>query len=169
MATGKGVKLSMDMDDREVKKGLALILKRGKDLRPYWKRLGTWMAYRSVEKTFRKRGRPKWDVLAPFTIAMRRWGATSKNAPSPRRAFTKKILEVTGGLRGSFTFRAVRKWLDVGTAYINAEAHQFGKWVKSPKGWERPMVKIPQRRLIAIYAEDKKKAVEFALRYVEKG
>ena len=169
MASGQGARLTMKLDEGELRKHLALMAKRGKDVRPYFKRLGAWMAFRSVDKTFKKRGRPKWKQLGDYTIAMRRWGAESPNAPSPRRAFTTKVLEVTGGLRGSFTFRARPKRLDVGTAYENADVHQFGKTVKAPRRWKRATVKVPKRELIAIHPEDEKKAIEFAIRSLDKG
>ena len=168
MAAGEGVKLSMDITEDTLRPYLKEMMRRGMDLRPYWKRLGAWMAYRSVEKTFKVRGRPKWEPLSDYTIAMRKWRAESPKA-SPHHAFTRKILEVTGGLRGSFTFHVRPKELDVGTAHEGADAHQFGKWIKAPKRWERPMAKVPKRQLIGIHAEDEDKAVEFAIRYLEKG
>ena len=115
-----------------------------------------------------KRGRPKWAKLKPYTIAMRKWRATSPNAPSPRSAFSTKILEVTGTLRGSFTFTARPKRLDVGTAQKGADVHQFGKWVAAPKRWERTMVKVEKRQLIGIHPEDEKKAIEFAVWHLKK-
>ena len=169
MASGKGARLTVNLEDSEVRKYVKEMARRGKDVRPYFTRLGAWMAYRSVDKTFKKRGRPqRWKPLGPFTIAMRRWWATSPNAPH-HRAFSTKILEVEGGLRGSFTFRARPKRLDVGTAYENADVHQFGKTVKAPRRWKRTTVKVPKRQLIAIHPEDEKKAVEFAIRYLDKG
>ena len=128
MASGKGARLTMKLDDKELRGKLKEILREGGDVRPVFKKLGAWMAYRSVDKTFRKRGRPKWEKLSDYTIAIRRWRADPKSkAPSPRPAFTKKILEVSGDLRGSFTFTARPKRLDVGTAQKGADIHQFGK------------------------------------------
>ena len=166
----EGVRLTMDLKDDLLRAYLKEMARKGKDVRRYFKRLGAWMAYRSVDKTFRKRGRPKWEKLSDYTIAIRRWRADPKSkAPSPRPAFTKKVLEVSGDLRGSFTFTARPKRLDVGTAQKGADIHQFGKWVAAPKRWERTMVKVPKRQLIGIHPEDEKKAIEFAIRYLEKG
>ena len=168
MSSGQGVRLTMKLDDAVLRPYLKEMARKGKDVRVYFKRLGAWMAYRSVDKTFKKRGRPKWKQLGDFTIAMRHWWAESPNA-SPHKAFSTKILEVTGGLRGSFTFRARPKRLDVGTAYKNADVHQFGKSVKAPRRWKRTKVDVPKRQLIGIHPEDEKKAIEFAIRYLEKG
>lgn len=168
MSSGKGAKLTMTIKDDLLRAYFKEMARKGKDVRVYFKRLGAWMAYRSVAKTFKQQGRPKWKKLGPFTIAMRHWRAESPNA-SPHRAFTDKILIVTGGLKGSFTFRARPKRLDVGTAYINSDVHQFGKSVKAPRRWKRTKVKIPKRQLIAIHPEDEKKAIEFAVRFLEKG
>lgn len=162
MASGKGARLTMKLDDTELRAAFKNLYRKGGDVTPVFKKLGAYMAFRSVDKTFEKRGRPKWDELSDFTLAMRDWRARSPNAPSPRPAYSEKILEVTGDLRDSFTFKACPKRLDVGTAYKHADWHQFGHWAAAPKRWERPMVKIPKRVLIAIYPEDRKKAVEFA-------
>ena len=168
MASGKGARLTMKLDDDLLREYLKEMTRRGKDVRPYFKRLGVWMAFRSVDLTFRKRGRPRWKPLGPFTIAMRHWGADSPNAPTPRHAFTTKILEVTGALRGSFTFIARPKRLDVGTAQKGADVHQFGLTIKAPRRWKRNTVKVPKRQLIGIHPEDKKKAVEFAVWHLKK-
>ncbi len=170
MASGKGARLTMKLEDSPIRKYLALMAKRGQDVRPYHKRLGTWMAYRSVKETFKKPGRPyKWKRLSKYTIAIRRWCADPDSKAPVHRAFTRKILVVTGGLKGSFTFVARPKRLDVGTTYENAVVHQFGKWVRAPKGWARPMVKVPKRQLIAIHPEDEQMAIKLAIRYLAKG
>lgn len=169
MASGQGAKLSMDLKDDLVRAYVKEMARKGKDVRPYFKRLGTWMAYRSVDKTFKKRGRPKWKALSGYTIAMRHWRAESPNAPSPRPAFSTKILEVSGDLRGSFTFRARPKRLDVGSPQKGADVHQFGLTIRAPRRWKRTKVDVPKRQLIGIHPEDKKKAIELAIRYLEKG
>jgi len=169
MASGEGARLTMELDESAIRPYLKEMQRRGKDVRPYFKRLGAWMAYRSVDKTFKQRGRPKWKKLGDYTLAMRHWRATSKNAPSPHYAETNKILEVTGGLRGSFTFIARPKRLDVGTAHKNADVHQTGKHVRAPRRWKRTAVWVPKRQLIGIHPEDEKMAVKFAIRYLEKG
>jgi len=168
MASGKGARLTMKLDDAELRKHIKEILRKGGDVRPVFKKLGAWMAYRSVDKTFKKRGRPKWKPIGPYNIAMRRWGAESPNAPTPRHAFTTKILEVTGALRGSFTFTARPKRLDVGTAHKGADVHQFGLTIKAPRRWKRNRVSVPKRQLIGIHPEDEKKAVEFAVWHLKK-
>ena len=160
----------MKLDEGNLRPYLKQMEKRGMDLRPYWKRLGAWMAFRSVATTFKQQGRPKWDKLSDYTIAIRRWKADPKSKfKGTRPAFTKKILIVSGDLKKSFTFKARPKRLDVGTNYINADRHQFGYWAAAPKRWERPMCKIPKRQLIAIHPEDEEKAVTLAIRYLEKG
>ena len=169
MASGEGARLTMKMDEGNLRQYLMEMEGRGMDLRVYWKRLGSYMAYKSVEKTFKKQGRPKWDKLSDYTMALRDWRADPDSKASPKRAKTDKILEVTGGLRGSFTFRARPKRLDVGTAVPHAANHQFGKWVAAPARWERPMVKIPKRQLVGIHPEDEKVAIKFAVRDLEKG
>ena len=168
MASGKGARLTMKLDDAELRAHIKEILRKGGDVRPVFKKLGAWMAYRSVDETFTKRGRPKWAQLKPYTIAMRKWRAESPNAPSPRSAFTTKILEVTGDLRGSFTFVARPKRLDVGTAQKGADVHQFGLTIKAPRRWKRGTVKVPKRQLIGIHPEDEKKAIEFAVWHLKK-
>lgn len=168
MASGKGARLTVKLDDTELRAHLKEILRRGGDVRPVFKKLGAWMAFRSVDETFRKRGRPKWKRLGPFTIAMRHWGADSPNAPTPRHAFTTKILEVTGDLRGSFTFIARPKRLDVGSPQKGADVHQFGLTIKAPRRWKRSSVKVPKRQLIGIHPADEKKAIEYALWHLKK-
>ena len=168
MAKGSGARLTMKLDDAELRKHIKEILRKGGDVRPVFKKLGAWMAYRSVDKTFKKRGRPKWKQLSPYTLAMRKWRAESPNAPSPHYAKTGKILEVTGGLRGSFTFTARPKRLDVGTAQKGADVHQFGLTIKAPRRWKRDRAQVPKRQLIGIHPEDEKKAVEFALWHLKK-
>ena len=168
MASGKGARLTMKLDDKEFRGKLKEILRKGGDVRPVFKKLGAWMAFRSVDKTFRKRGRPKWKEISPYNVAMRRWGAESPNAPTPRHAFTTKILEITGALRGSFTFTARPKRLDVGTAQKGADVHQFGLTIKAPRRWKRGTVKVPKRQLIGIHPEDEKKAIEFAVWHLKK-
>lgn len=168
MASGKGARLTMNLDEEELRQYLKEMMRRGMDLRVYWKRLGAWMAYRSVDKTFRVRGRPKWKKLGDYTIAMRRWRATSKNAPSPRPAFTRKILEVSGDLRDSFTFVARKKELVVGTNYPGSDVHQFGKTIKAPRRWKRATVEVKKRQLIGIHPEDEKKGEEFMVWHLKK-
>ena len=169
MASGKGARLTMKLDDDLLREYLKEMTRRGKDVRPYFKRLGVWMAFRSVDLTFRKRGRPKWKKLSDYTLAMRDWRSKSPNAPSPHYAKTDKILEVTGGLRGSFTFTARPKRLDVGTAHKGADVHQFGLTIKAPRRWKRSKVDVPKRQLIGIHPQDEKKAIELAIRYLDKG
>lgn len=164
----EGVRLSVKLDDSLLRPYLKEMARRGKDVRPYFKRLGAWMAFRSVATTFKQQGRPKWKKLGDFTIAMRHWRAESPNA-SPHRAFSTRILIDKGDLKKSFTFRARPKRLDVGTAHKNADVHQFGKSIKAPRWWKRTKVDVPKRQLIGIHPEDEKKAVEFAIRYLEKG
>ena len=168
MASGEGARLTMKLDEGQLRKHLAEMERRGKDVRPYFKRLGAYML-RSVDTTFKKRGRPKWKELSDYTIALRKWRSKSPKV-SPRRAFTTKVLEYTGELRGSFTFQARPRRLDVGTAYKGSDVHQFGKTVKAPPRWTtRSTVKIPKRQLIAIFPQDEKTAIKFAVRYLEKG
>ena len=168
MASGKGARLTMKLDDKELRAKIKEILRKGGDVRPVFKKLGAWMAYRSVDKTFRKRGRPKWKQLSGYTLAMRKWRSESPNAPSPHYAKTDKILEVTGALRGSFTFTARPKRLDVGTAQKGADVHQFGLTIKAPRRWKRSKVDVPKRQLIGIHPEDEKKAIEFAVWHLKK-
>ena len=168
MASGKGARLTMKLVDAELQKHIKEIRRKGGDVRPVWKKTGAWMAYRSVDKTFRMRGRPRWKQLSDYTLAMRDWRSKSPNAPSPHYAKTDKILEVTGGLRGSFTFTARPKRLDVGTNYPGSDVHQEGLTIKAPRRWKRNTAKVPKRQLIGIHPEDEKKVEEFMVWHLKK-
>ena len=169
----KGAKLTVRLDDGEVRRYVAAMQRRGKDVKPYFKRLGAWMAFRSIPKTFRLQGRPagRWRSvpLSPMTIALRRWRADPKSRARPHRAYHEKILIQSGDLMNKNTYRIRGQKLEVGTALRYGAHHQFGGWVAAPARWERPMVKIPKREWLGIWQEDERWAEQQAVRYLEKG
>ena len=158
-------RLSMKLDSDELQAAVKAMLARGDDLRPYHKKLGAWML-KSVDKNWRAQGRPKkWKELSDMTLAIRRWRADKYGSP----AYTEKILEIGGELRGhGWEYRARRvakgqESLEVGTPHPKADIHHEGKTVPAPKRWKlRKTVKIPKRTLIVIQREDWDAAKRFA-------
>ena len=163
MASG----VRMTFDDKDLTAALQEMLRRGENLRPYWKKLGLWMIT-SVNKTFKAkpRGRPTpWDELSEYTLAMRRW-----RAKKTRYAYNDKILEVTGNLRRNWETQVRPGSLVVGTAVPYAKIHQEGGTQPAPKRWKaRKTVTIPKRVLISILPEDDRKALELAEAHLKKG
>lgn len=170
MASGEGARLTMELDEGELRPYLKEMARRGKDLRPYFKRLGTHMAFRSIPKTFEQQGRsPKWKKLGDYTLAIRKWRATSPKV-SPHRVYHEQVLIQSRELMEHNTFVARPKRLDVGTVHAHGADHQFGRTVRAPRRWKTVThIKLKTRRWLGIWPEDEKIAVKFAIRYLDKG
>lgn len=123
LMTKGGALFSIDVqNDKELKALFKRAGDKAKDLRVPLKRASILML-RSIDKNFRAEGRPrKWAKLAPMTIAMRR-----------KKGKGAKILQDTGGLKGSFDYKVVSKQqAKIGTMYKFAKIHQKGKTVRIP-------------------------------------
>jgi len=80
------IALKVTIEDKEVKKLLREMEKKGMNLTPFLKKARVWMT-RSIALNFKNEGRPhKWKSLSPNTIAGRRKGS-------------RRILQDTGRLR----------------------------------------------------------------------
>jgi len=161
-----GVRLRLEYDDLEARKRLEDALARGEDLRPLFRQVGVWMAFKSVEKTFRARGRPKkWEPLHEVTLALRRWREKKFGRPD----YTEKVLEVSGDLRKNWGYQVRPDHVDIGSHMEYADTHQFGKTLKAPK-WMRGKgtVRVGERRLIEFHPDDLRQCDKFADAFLEK-
>lgn len=154
-------------DDKKLQGQIARMQREGRDTKPLLKQAGTWMAYKSPELNWKKQGKryqaAGWPPLSPMTIALRRWAGVTHD----------KILEVKGELRGrGWSFRVTGSGdtadVEAGTNNPHADKHQKGGWFAAPPRWERPMVKVPQRILIAIADADVKMIGGFGDRHLKK-
>ena len=110
----KGIKMSMKQDWR-LKKNLKKLTAMSKNLTPLMKQIGIYMLA-STNKTFTKEGRPKWIELSKETkICRARIGK-----------WPGKMLQVTGRLKGSITFKASKDNVLIGTSVPYASRLQFG-------------------------------------------
>lgn len=166
--------VSAKWEDKKLQGQMAQMEREGRDTKPVLKQIGAMMV-RSPQLNWKAKGKRYqaggWDKLSPYTLAMRRWNATAKRGSG--QAFTKKILEVKGDLRrdgwsSRVTGSGDTAKLEAGTNNPHAEKHHKGGWFAAPPGWARPMVKVPQRILIAIAPDDMKRAEDFADRHLKK-
>ena len=111
------IKLYVETEDRGGLEDLIVRTnRRMENTQPILKIIGQYMLG-SIDRNFEMQGRPsRWTPLAPSTIAGRR----NKNKKSI------KILQDTGLLRGSITYKADKNTLAVGTNVHYAPYHQFG-------------------------------------------
>lgn len=125
-----GLEIQVEIQDKELKLLLKAMERRGKDLKPYFKKVAILMT-RSFGENFKREGRPK------------KWKALSKNTVAGRRKGSSRILQDKGLLRLSVMSTAaagnIRKVskdsLKMGTQQKTAEWHQFGTkpYVIQPK------------------------------------
>lgn len=102
------MQIHIDINDRDVQKGLADIRSRGGNLKPLMQDIGEEMA-RVVERNFAVGGRPE------------AWPASARS-----RRDAGKPLSDTGRLRRSITVESDRTSAQVGTNVKYARIHQFG-------------------------------------------
>ena len=116
-----GIELKVEINDVEFKRAMLEMERRGKNLRPYFKKARIIMT-RSFAQNFKNEGRPrKWKRLSPNTIA-------------GRRKKSRRILQDTGRLRLSTTAQSApgnithysADSLKMGTRQKIAPFHQYG-------------------------------------------
>lgn len=131
------VKFSGDLEKR-----FKVLKRRAQSAEPAFRRFGVDML-RSTDRNFVMQGRRDaavgvWAPLSPTTIARRRKGS---GAGSPL------ILQDTGRLRGSITFQASSRHLEVGTNVEYAGMHQQGgRWGTSKRVHRNAFVKAHTRK-----------------------
>lgn len=158
--------MRVKFDDAKARQMIAKIERAGGNMRPVFKRIGVWM-FKSVDKTFRVRGRPtKWRKLGPLTIALRKWNAAG-GGPSPHYAFTDKILEVTGGLRHNWEYRIRADRMEFGSSSKQADTHQEGGKATFKGRWKQAHTfDVPRRVLVSIHGDDLAAARKIAQGYL---
>ncbi|MGD9539088.1 MAG: phage virion morphogenesis protein [Alphaproteobacteria bacterium] len=129
------VSVRIEVDDAEVRQALQALQERGKSMRPLMRDIGSYMVTSTLDNFERQQspdGKP-WQLLAASTVIARLGGAkkvfTKKGSvrkPAMRRMGKLKILQLSGRLRQSITYRADRDEVLVGTNVIYARIHQFG-------------------------------------------
>jgi len=117
---GALVDLKVTIDDKQLQHFLRIAELKGKDLRPALKKSGVWMI-RSIDRNFRARGRPRWNPLAPNTIAKR--GGGNRNPLQKSGMLKLSTLSTTG--KGS-VYTLSRNSLKMGSALVYAATHQAG-------------------------------------------
>ena len=132
-----GAGVSVKVDDREVKKLLAGILKRLGNPAPAMKILGA-IARTSIIRNFEKGGRPtKWQALSPETLKTKKGTAILREQG------------MAGGLMGSVNYQAFGKKAVISANKVYAAIHHFGG--KAGRGRK---VTIPARPYMMIQDED---------------
>ena len=132
-----GVVVSIKIDDREVRKLLAGILKRMGNPAPAMKIIGA-IARTSIVRNFEKGGRPtKWQPLSPETLKTKKGSAILREQG------------MAGGLMGSINYKAFPKKVVMSANKIYAAIHHFGG--KAGRGHK---VTIPARPYMMVQDED---------------
>jgi len=108
-------KITIKIDDSQVISALERLAAKTNNLRPLMNNISQIMLD-DVEENFSQQGRPRWQALAPTTIARR-----EKQGHWPGA-----ILQVRGELAGSISARATNASAIVGTNKVYAAIHQFG-------------------------------------------
>ena len=127
------MKIEVRIDDAAVRRTLANLGERARNLAPAFREIGTGIvdeARLGFKESKDPYGTP-WQRLKASTIKRRRKGSS------------QPLLD-TGRLRNSIAFRLVGNGVEVGTSVRYAAIHQFGG--KAGRG---RMVTIPQRSFIA--------------------
>ena len=131
------VAVNIKIDDREVRKLLAGILKRIGNPGPVMKILGA-IVRTSVVRNFEKGGRPtKWQALSPETLKTKKGTAILREQG------------MAGGLMGSVNYKPFNDKVVVSANKVYAAIHHFGG--KAGRGKK---VTIPARPYMMIQDED---------------
>jgi phage virion morphogenesis protein len=137
--------ISVQIDDREVKRLLQDLIIRGGDLQDPLRRIGESIQ-EMVDLSFTTQQSPEgspWAPLTALTLSRRRDGGIGGVS----------ILRDTGLLAGSYMInRLTRKDLEVGTKDIRAGTHQYGAakgaYGRTSRGGPIPWGNIPARPML---------------------
>lgn len=173
---------------------------RGRNLRVPLTRAGA-VILKAVDETFEAEGRPqRWKARSPLTMAAlraeavqrtmatKRFGRAVKAATRGRylrqavaRADSRKVLQVTGGLRNSMVMRVEGGRVIVGSAHPAARIHQLGGTIKPRRAARLAIpvgnrlvrlsgVTIPARPFLVVTETDEEKIVRVFVDWLnEKG
>jgi phage virion morphogenesis protein len=132
--TGRINMVKVKVDDRELRRAISRIMERLSNPQRAFKAIGL-IVRNSVLKNFEAQGRPqRWKELKESTI---------------RKKGSSRILEDTGRLRNSITYRAHRDMVEIGTNVVYAGIHQFGG--RAGRGHS---AEIPSRPFLMLQEED---------------
>lgn len=154
-----GFRITIDYDDREVRRALDAMEARSIDQTPVWLAMKEQL-YRSKEQTFRAEGRPeRWPPLAWATLQQRVAGPLRRHKVFTQRgALTTRaqrvlsahqILVRSGTLKNKITQRSGRDFVEQGVKLVYAAIHQFGGMAGRGR-----KVKIPARPYLVVQDED---------------
>lgn len=108
------MRLSITVNDSEVRQALEIAQNRLKSLRPAFAAAGEYLR-RQTEMRFKNEVSPDGQPFAPLTAEYLK-----------RKNRGTKILTRLGTLRGSITYDATDDQVEIGTNLIYARAHQYG-------------------------------------------
>jgi len=142
------MKVTVEINDRQVTAALGKLVRAGTNLRPILTSIGETMV-ESTKLRFRDSQAPdggRWAPLSPVTIALRRQGSS------------KPLLD-TGRLRNSITRAVGVRDVVIGTNVIYAGTHQFGarkgQYGKTRRGAPIPWGNVPARPFLGMSLGDK--------------
>lgn len=151
------------LDDRELRAKLEAARRRGLDTKPVLKQIGVWFSKKVPNLNWESLGARYmpggWPELSPMTKAIHEW------ADKPADA----ILQFSGQLKNQgWSYQLRGDGVEAGTNTPHADKHQKGGWFAAPPSWERPMVRVPQRIVIAVNEQDMEQCGKFADDHIER-
>lgn len=145
--------IDIKIDHSGIATALQRVIQATQQRAPLMRNIAAIMAD-AVEENFAQEGRPKWQGLAPSTIAQRR----------KRGKWPGQILRVSsGGLAQSMSQHSDNDSAVVGTNKKYAAIHQFGGMAGRGR-----KVNIPARPFLALTAEDEREIEHAAQDYLRR-
>lgn len=145
----QGGTIAIKFDSKAVQKMLAGMVKRGENIKPALKVMGSAVVS-SVQENFLQEGRPKkWKPLSQKTLSLRRAGAVH----------ILRVKGMAGGLMGSIHYNTEPKRVLISASKDYAEMHQFGN----------SMLHVPARPYMMIQKEDLEEIKIMLAEYVING
>jgi phage virion morphogenesis protein len=148
-------KITVDIQDKELKDLLTALTKRATDLKPAMKEVGD-IVRSSIIRNFEAGGRPeRWQPNALSTIMAGRGRSRTYTLkgivrkPQERKLQKSKVLMRTARLRNSIKHKAYSDRVEIGTNVIYGRIHQLGG--KAGSGLK---VTIPARPYLMVQDED---------------